>query len=55
MSKAKVGVGSLKRLRVIEPVWTYPSSYNATDPLKPDWYKPSSWFVQGKEVHSTAF
>jgi phage-related protein (TIGR01555 family) len=53
MSKAKVGKGSLKRLRVIEPVWTYPSSYNATDPLKPDWYKPSSWFVQGKEVHST--
>jgi uncharacterized protein len=53
MSKAKVGRGSLKRIRVIEPVWTYPSSYNATDPLKPDWYKPSSWFVQGKEVHST--
>jgi hypothetical protein len=53
MSKAKVGKGSLKRLRVVEPVWTYPSSYNATDPLKPDWYKPSSWFVQGKEVHST--
>jgi uncharacterized protein len=53
MSKAKVGQASLKRLRVIEPVWTYPSSYNATDPLKPDWYKPSSWFVQGKELHST--
>jgi uncharacterized protein len=53
MSKAKVGKGSLKRIRVIEPVWTYPSRYNATDPLKPDWYKPSSWFVQGKEVHST--
>jgi uncharacterized protein len=52
-SKLKVGKGSLKRLRVIEPVWTYPSSYNATDPLKPDWYKPSSWFVQGKELHST--
>jgi hypothetical protein len=53
MSKAKVGKGSPKRIRVIEPVWTYPSRYNATDPLKPDWYKPSSWFVQGKEVHST--
>jgi len=53
MSKLKVAKGSLKSLRVIEPVWTYPSSYNATDPLKPDWYKPSSWFVQGKEVHST--
>ena len=53
MSKAKVGVGSLKRILVREPVWTYPSCYNATDPLKPDWYKPSSWFVQGKEVHAT--
>src|SRR5262249_9790845 len=53
MSKAKIGQGSLKGLLVREPVWTYPSSYNATDPLKPDWYKPSSWFVQGKEVHST--
>jgi uncharacterized protein len=53
MSKKKIGKGMLKRLRVIEPVWTYPSSYNATDPLKPDWYKPSSWSVQGKEVHST--
>ncbi|CCE05781.1 conserved hypothetical protein [Bradyrhizobium sp. STM 3843] len=52
-SKLKVGKGSLKRLRVIEPVWTYPSSYNSADPLKPDWYKPSSWFVQGKEVHSS--
>jgi hypothetical protein len=47
MSKAKVGIGLLKRLRVIEPVWTYPSNYNAIDPLKPDWYKPSSWFVHG--------
>jgi hypothetical protein len=53
MSQAKVAKGTLKRLGVIEPVWTYPSNYNATDPLKPDWYKPSSWFVQGKEVHST--
>jgi hypothetical protein len=52
-SKAKIGKGSLKQLLVREPVWTYPSSYNSTDPLKPDWYKPSSWFVQGKEVHAT--
>jgi uncharacterized protein len=41
-SKAKIARGSLKRIRVIEPVWTYPSTYNATDPLKPDWYKPSA-------------
>jgi phage-related protein (TIGR01555 family) len=52
-SNAKIARGSLKRIRVIEPVWTYPSTYNAIDPLKPDWYKPSSWFVQGKELHST--
>jgi uncharacterized protein len=53
ISKAKITKGSLKSLRVIEPIWTYPSSYNANDPFKPDFFKPSRWFVMGKEVHST--
>lgn len=43
----------LLALRPVEPVWCYPARYNATDPLKPDWYHPQSWFVQGKEIHST--
>jgi hypothetical protein len=40
-------------VKPVEPVWCYPAKYNATDPLKPDWYNPQSWFCQGKEIHST--
>lgn len=54
MSKAKArGNFKLKRLAVIEPIWTYPANYNATDPLTKDWYNPETWFVQGKELHCT--
>jgi len=52
-SRAKIGRGFLRRLRVIEAVWCYPSSYNSIDPLKGDWYNPSSWFVMGKEIHAS--
>jgi hypothetical protein len=52
-SRIKIQKGSLQRLKVIEPVWTYPTRYNSNDPLSQDWYKPSSWFVMGKELHAT--
>jgi phage-related protein (TIGR01555 family) len=52
-SPAKVGIGSLKRLAVIEPIWSYPNRYNANDPIDPTFYKPMSWFVMGKEIHSS--
>lgn len=45
--------GFLKAVKPVEPVWCYPAKYNASDPLKPDWYDPQSWFVQGKELHCT--
>lgn len=51
ISKGKVAKGSLRAVRCVEPVWCYPSSYNSNDPLVGDWYNPSTWFVQGKEVH----
>lgn len=51
--KAKMKKGMVKAIRVIEPLWTYPNAYNAADPLKPDYYRPQSWFVQGKLVHSS--
>ena len=50
---AKIGRGGLKALKVIEPVWTYPTGYNATDPLHKDFYRPNSWFVMGKQVHAS--
>jgi len=53
ISKAKIKQGSLKGLRVVEPVWTYPNGYNANDPLKSNFFKPDTWFVMGTEIHST--
>jgi hypothetical protein len=50
-SRAKVAVGSLQGLRVIEGMWAYPLDYNSTDPLKANWYQPQVWGVMGKTVH----
>jgi uncharacterized protein len=43
----------IKRLEAIEPMWCYPSQYDANDPLKATWYSPETWWVMGKEVHRT--
>lgn len=45
--------GSLKGFKVIEPIWTTPYTYNATDPMRGDFYKPSAWFVIGRRVHAS--
>lgn len=44
--------GSLKGFRLIEPMWSTPSVYNANDPRSDDFYVPTKWFVLGHEVHS---
>lgn len=41
----------LLAIRNVEAVWVYPANYDSVDPLKPAWFKPETWFVQGKEVH----
>lgn len=54
ISKAKVNPRRpLKAFRVVEPIWTYPKDYNASDPLSDDWFNPTSWFVMAKEISST--
>ncbi|WP_417641929.1 anti-CBASS protein Acb1 family protein, partial [Klebsiella pneumoniae] len=45
MSDKKITKGSLQGFRVIEPIWTYPGIYNSDNPLSPDFYKPTQWFV----------
>lgn len=45
--------GSLRGFKVIEPIWTTPYSYNATNPMAGDFYKPRAWFVMGKRVHAS--
>lgn len=44
--------GDLEGFRLIEPMWSTPSVYNASDPTAEDFYKPTKWFVLGREVHA---
>jgi uncharacterized protein len=53
LRKETIGKGRLKNLTVVEPMWTYPAQYNATNPLAPDYYNPSIWHVMGKAVHAS--
>lgn len=43
----------LKRLAVVEPMWSYPGAYSAQNPLAPDFYKPASWYMSGRTVHAS--
>ena len=53
LTREKIGKGTLKAFRTIEPMWSYPLRYNAVSPLKPDFYVPQSWAVMQHEVHSS--
>jgi phage-related protein (TIGR01555 family) len=44
---------SLRALKIIEPITTYPAVYNSSWPLKQDYYVPSSWWVYGQEVSAS--
>jgi uncharacterized protein len=52
---AVIRKGSLRRLATVEPLWTYPADYNSSDPLADDFYKPRSWYVLGRKLHSSRF
>lgn len=45
--------GSLRKFKLIEPVWTYPAEYNSDNPLADDFYLPRRWYVMGKTVHAS--
>jgi phage-related protein (TIGR01555 family) len=51
LTRAKIPVGSIKYFRNVEPIWTYPTTYDSIDPLKADWYHPTQWLVMGKQIH----
>lgn len=53
MNRHKIRRNSLKKLVLIEPIWTYPNQYNSDDPRDPTFYRPQSWFVMGKSIHAT--
>lgn len=52
-SKVKKGKGKLKAFRHVEAIWCYPTQYESINPLRPNWYKPITWYVMGSEIHHT--
>ena len=50
---AKVRKGSLKGVRSVDPLWCYAKDYETRNPLSPDWYRPSTWWVMGQAIHAT--
>ena len=54
LSRGKVSPNKpLKAVRPIEAVWCYPTTYNAIQPLRDDWYNPQVWYVMGSEIHKS--
>ena len=54
MKAEKIGpTRPLKRIGMIEPMWSYPGPYNAQNPLAPSFYKPLTWYVSGRTVHAS--
>jgi len=53
ISRQKLTKGCLRGFRVIEPLWAYPTTYNAQNPLMPTWYNPQVWYVMGTEIHAS--
>lgn len=53
LSKEKCKKGALTRLVCVEPMWTYPTNYNANNPLAESWYNPMKWLVFGNEIDSS--
>ena len=49
----KIAKGSLKRFRNIEAMWVYPGPYNANDPIRDDYFKPQTWYVNSRTIHTT--
>lgn len=52
ISNKTLSKGCLKGLRLIEPIWSTPSMYNASNPTESDFFVPTKWFVLGKEIHA---
>ena len=53
VTKEKIPKGGLRGFKNIEAMWSYPGGYNSTDPLHDEYFKPSTWYVNGKTVHHT--
>lgn len=53
LSPTFVKRGCLESFTCVEPMWVTPNAYNAIDPTKANFYKPSSWYMLSKVVSNT--
>lgn len=53
LSPAFVTKGCLQGFACIEPMWVTPNAYNASDPTKQDFYKPTSWYMLSTVVSAS--
>lgn len=45
--------GKLRKFKLVEPLYTYPMEYSASNPLADDYFNPRTWMVMGQRVHSS--
>lgn len=43
--------GSLLGFQTVEPIWTSPLMWNSNDATAPNFYRPDTWYVLGREWH----
>lgn len=53
IDKATIPKGSVLGFKNVEALWTTPYAYNSDNPLAPDFFKPTSWFILGKQTHAS--
>jgi hypothetical protein len=56
MSQTKIGPDKNQKLIGLQPVeatWAYPTHYESVDPLKRDWYSPTTWYIMSREIHKS--
>ncbi len=51
MDKAKIGIGTLRGFKLVEPMYTYPFDYDTANPLSVKFYTPQAWYVMAQKVH----
>jgi len=50
--KEKIPKGKVRNFKVIEPLWSYPGTYESTSPIAQDFYRPRYWYVMQSIVHT---
>lgn len=55
LDAAKIPQGSFKGFRQVEPFCVAPAPYQCVNPLLPDYFNPTHWYVHGQKVHRSRF